>query len=106
DESELDIPAFSLEAVGLELALQGAEGDDFADALASAGARLLFRMNLANGPKSPFVAAVAVGDGKQSQLLIVTRPANGAVTVESVESSDSPLARLAPSFAAVMERWA
>ncbi|MBX3529222.1 MAG: hypothetical protein KF849_01360 [Rhizobiaceae bacterium] len=99
-----DIP-LSLEAVELELALQAAEAEEFDKALHGAGARLLFGVHPATGTAQPYVAAVVVGDGADRQFLIVTRPAEGAVSVETAETSKSPLARLAPSFAAVMERW-
>ncbi len=103
-ETALEIP-LSLEAVELELALQSADTADFDATLRSAGARVLFAVHPAAGSDAPFVAAVVVGDGEERQFLIVTRPADGSVSVETAEASRSPLARLAPSFAAVMERW-
>jgi hypothetical protein len=102
-ETTLDIP-LSLEAVELELSLQTAQTADLDAALRSAGARVLFAVHPATGSDAPFVAAVVVGDGEERQFLIVTRPADGAVSVETAETSGSPLARLAASFAAVMER--
>lgn len=87
----------------IELAVRHAEPDELDAALRDAGASLLF--DIKGGPDSPYVAAVAIGDGADRQFLIVTRPAGGDVHVEPAEESQSPLARLVPSFAAVMERW-
>lgn len=96
-------PRDSLEAVELELVLQAS--DDLEAALGQAGAKLLFRVHEGGAPDAPFSAAVVVGEGAERRFLIVRRPAGGAVSVEPVETSGDPLARLAPSFAAVMERW-
>lgn len=96
----------SFEAVVRELAEPIGKQEDLSEALLRAGARLLFCMNTPDGDEgTAYVAAVAVGDDECRRLLIVNRPASGPATVESVETSESPLARLAPSFAAVMERW-
>ena len=103
--TDIELSGLSLEAAGLEIALQSSRPEDFARVLAGAGARLLFRMNTGVGEGGPYVAAVAVGEGAQREFLIVTRPAEGAVSVEPAVSSESPVARLAPSFVAVMERW-
>lgn len=96
-------PRDSLEAVELELVLQASA--DLEAALERAGAKLLFRVHEGGRPDAPFSAAVAVGEGAERRFLIVRRPADGAVTVEPAETCGDPLARLAPSFAAVMERW-
>ncbi len=97
----------SLEALGLELALQtsGSAEADFGTALDEAGAKLLFDIHVAAAGGEDYVAAVTVGDGPERQLLIVTRPSSGAVSIEPAETSTSPIARLAPAFADVMERW-
>lgn len=100
----------SLETIELELALQsqdrvqaGFEGA-VRQALAKAGGTLLFHMRLDDGDAARWTAAVSVGDGDQRQFLIVTIPAEGDVSIEPLDRSAEPLARIAPAFAEVMER--
>jgi hypothetical protein len=106
DISERDSTALSLEAVELELALQLSDATQFDRVLADARATLLFAVHGADVADAPSVSAVVVGEGDNRQFLIVTRPPDGNVCVEDARTSRNPLARLAPSFAAVMERWA
>jgi hypothetical protein len=106
DISSPDIAGLSLEAVELELALQLADAAQFDRVLADAGATLLFAVRGADAADAPSVSAVVVGEGENRQFLIVTRPPDGDLSVEDARTSRNPLARLAPSFAAVMERWA
>ena len=97
------------ETLGLELALQDAGEQEFARAVESAGARMLFGMRIpaqsATDGEAPYVAALAVGEGDHQHFLIVTRPAGGDLSIEAAETSDLPIARIAPSFAAVLSRW-
>ena len=105
------IGSASLEAVELELALQATSGTDtdfekaLGPALDEAGARLLFDIRMIGDNQNDYVAAVSVGEGDDRQFLIVTRPSSGSPSVELAETSQLPIARLAPAFADVMERW-
>ncbi len=93
------------EIFGVDLPLEDGAGAGFDAAIAEAGASLLFSVQIADGAAERQVAAVIVGTGASRRFLIVTQPQDGPASVEAAESSHSPLAPLARSYAAVLERW-
>ena len=110
----------TLDAAELELALElnddvPGESDAAAEpagdyatsirqALDTTGGHLLFHMPAEDGAGE--VAAVAVGVGEERKVLMVTIPRDGEMRIVPSDRSPSPLARIAPSFADVMERLA
>ncbi len=98
-----------LEAVELELAIQSAmpfqEGCERAvrDALSKSGGALLFLMPPDVNEPDRWVGAVFFGAGEDISMgLITVSESRRSVTVETLERSKSPIARIAPAYAAVL----
>ena len=73
-------------------------------ALEAVDGTLLFKMQV--GPKGigEHVAAAAVGNGESRRFLLLTLPATGGeLKVETASASTSPLARIAESYAGLMD---
>ncbi|MBN9244825.1 MAG: hypothetical protein J0I98_18740 [Mesorhizobium sp.] len=82
--------------------------DEFAEvvggALEAVGGRLLFKMHLDKDGESEHVAAASVGDGGDRQFLLLTLPASGgALKVEAASKSGNPVAKIAASYAGLMD---
>ncbi|MBO6719085.1 MAG: hypothetical protein JJ913_14100 [Rhizobiaceae bacterium] len=98
-----------LEAVELELALQSAmpfeNGCENAvcEALARSGGALLFLMRPDVGEPDHWVGVVFFGADDETRMGLVTiSEKKRTVAVETLERSKSPLARIAPAYAAVL----
>lgn len=83
---------------------------DFEDvvrgALEAVGGSLLFKMKVGADNESQHVAAAAVGNGETRQFLLLTlAAAGGQLKVETVARSASPLARIAASYAGLMDAF-
>jgi hypothetical protein len=111
-ERPRDMDPVLLEAVELELALQSKmpfeTGCESAvrDALTQTGGALLFHMRPDADEPERWVGAVLFGAGEDSQIGLVTiSERQRTVSVETAERSDSPLARIAPAYAAVLTQF-
>lgn len=99
-----------LEIVELELALKhqdfielGFEGT-VSRALDRIGGTLLFQMRMNGIAGCDWVAAVALNAGEERRYAIVAQPTNGeGLLVEDVETSDIPVAGIAPAYAKLMD---
>jgi hypothetical protein len=98
------------ETTDIEAALQSQDivAQDFEKslqaALAATGGALLFQMHIDNEKAHEHVAAISVGTAKDRRFFLVILPAEGGkLRVESVESSSNPLARIARSYAGLVE---
>lgn len=75
-------------------------------ALEAVGGVLLFKMRVGESEADQHVAAAAVGAGPTRQFLILSLPAEGGrLKVEPTSHSRSPLARLAESYAGLMDAF-
>jgi hypothetical protein len=73
-------------------------------ALEAVGGTLLFKMKVGADSEAHHAAAAAVGLGHSRQLLLLTLPAHGGqLKVETTSRSTSPLARIAESYAGLMD---
>lgn len=73
-------------------------------ALESVGGTLLFKVKVGADDKAHHAAAAVVGIGKSRQFLLLTLPTRGGrLKVEPTSHSDSPLARIAESYAGLMD---
>ncbi len=73
-------------------------------ALEAVGGTLLFKMKVGADSESHHAAAAAVGLGESRQFLLLTLPTHGgALKVETTSHSNSPLARIAESYAGLMD---
>ncbi|MDQ2634770.1 MAG: hypothetical protein M3Y78_13650 [Pseudomonadota bacterium] len=82
--------------------------DDFEEvvrgALEAVGGTLLFKMKVGADGQAHHAAAAAVGLGHSRQFLLLTLPAQGGqLKVETTSRSESPLARIAESYAGLMD---
>lgn len=83
--------------------------DDFEEvvrgALEAVGGTLLFKMKIGAEDEAQHTAAAAVGLGEERQFLLLTLPAHGGgrLKVETASHSESPLARIAESYAGLMD---
>jgi hypothetical protein len=82
--------------------------DDFEEvvrgALEAVGGTLLFKMKVGADSEAHHAAAAAVGLGHSRQFLLLTLPTHGGqLKVETTSRSDSPLARIAESYAGLMD---
>lgn len=82
--------------------------DDFEEvvrgALESVGGDLLFKVKVFDAGASTHAAAAVVGLGDSRQFLLLTLPASGGrLKVETTSRSESPLARIAESYAGLMQ---
>jgi hypothetical protein len=99
----------SLETVEFELALQnqnvvslGFEGS-IRTALEGVGGEVLFQMRLEK-EDCQRVAAVRIGTGEEREFaLVIMPPGGGIMRVEPVSQSTNPLARIAESYAGLMD---
>ncbi len=67
-------------------------------------ARLLFKMKVGADDEAHHAAAAAVGLGEGRQFLLLTLPTHGGhLKVETTSRSNSPLARIAESYAGLMD---
>jgi hypothetical protein len=81
---------------------------DFEDvvrgALEAVGGTLLFKIRIGADREGQHVAAAAVGDGATRQFLLLTLPTGGGqLRVETAARSASPLAKIAASYAGLMD---
>lgn len=73
-------------------------------ALEAVGGSLLFKMRVGGAGQGQHVAAAAVGSGEARQFLLLTlAAAGGQLKVETASRSASPLARIAASYAGLMD---
>lgn len=73
-------------------------------ALEAVGGTLLFKMRVGADSEAHHAAAAAVGLGSSRQFLLLTLPAHGGqLRVETASRSNSPLARIAESYAGLMD---
>ena len=73
-------------------------------ALEAVGGTLLFKMKVGADDQAHHAAAAAVGLGNNRQFLLLTLPAHGGqLKVETTSRSKSPLARIAESYAGLMD---
>jgi hypothetical protein len=73
-------------------------------ALEAVGGKLLFKMRVGADSEAHHAAAAAVGLGASRQFLLLTLPAQGGqLKVETTSRSSSPLARIAESYAGLMD---
>jgi hypothetical protein len=74
-------------------------------ALEAVGGTLLFKMKVDADGGAQHAAAAAVGLGEERQFLLLTLPAHGGgrLKVETASHSESPLARIAESYAGLMD---
>jgi hypothetical protein len=73
-------------------------------ALEAVGGTLLFKMKMGADDEAHHAAAAAVGLGASRQFLLLTLPAHGGqLKVETTSRSNSPLARIAESYAGLMD---
>ncbi|MEP9385701.1 hypothetical protein [Mesorhizobium sp. KR9-304] len=82
--------------------------DDFEEvvrgALEAVGGTLLFKMKVGADSDAHHAAAAAVGLGEGRQFLLLTLPTHGGqLKVETTSHSSSPLARIAESYAGLMD---
>jgi hypothetical protein len=87
---------------------QEVSDDDFEEvvrgALEAVGGTLLFKMRVGADEEALHAAAAAVGLGSSRQCLLLTLPTHGGqLKVETTSRSDSPLARVAESYAGLMD---
>lgn len=74
------------------------------EAIDGVGGTLLFQMLVGADDEGYHAAAAAVGKGAGRNFLLLTMPAGGGqLKVESTAQSDDPLARLAESYAGLMD---
>lgn len=109
DQRPVDIDPLMLEAVELELSLRSAmpfkDGCENAvrEALADSDGGLLFHMPADADEPGRWVGAVLFVSGVDTSIGLVTISEDkGTVSVEAVERSTNPLARIAPAYAAVL----
>lgn len=73
-------------------------------ALEAVGGTLLFKMKVGADEEAHHAAAAAVGLGHSRQFLLLTLPTHGGqLKVETASRSTSPLARIAESYAGLMD---
>ena len=73
-------------------------------ALEAVGGTLLFKMKVGADNEAHHAAAAAVGLGESRQFLLLTLPTHGGqLKVETTSRSKSPLARIAESYAGLMD---
>ena len=73
-------------------------------ALEAVGGTLLFKMKVGADSEAHHAAAAAVGLGGGRQFLLLTLPTHGGqLKVETTSRSKSPLARIAESYAGLMD---
>lgn len=109
DQRPDEIDPLMLEAVELELSLRSAmpfkDGCENAvrEALADSDGGLLFHMRPDADEPGRWVGAVLFVSGVDTSIGLVTISEDkGTVSVEAVERSADPLARIAPAYAAVL----
>lgn len=87
----------------------GVSDQDFEEvvrgALEAVGGKLLFKVRVGADDEAQHAAAAAVGLGHDRQFLLLTLPAHGGgrLKVETTSHSTSPLARIAESYAGLMD---
>ena len=73
-------------------------------ALEAVGGTLLYKMKVGADNEAHHAAAAAVGLGESRQFLLLTLPTHGGqLKVETTSRSKSPLARIAESYAGLMD---
>lgn len=111
-QSKLDSPVLLLPPATIMMLPTGpcVSEEDFADivqtALDAVGGTLLFRDRIAVDDKDEHVAAAFVDDGSQRQFVLLSLDAaGGKLRVETVARSDCPLARIAESYAGLLDAF-
>ena len=104
-----EAPGESLETVEFELALHNQNlvslgfEESIRAALEGTGGEMLFQMRLEDGDCQR-VAAVRIGNGDEREFaLVIMPPGGGIMRVEPVAQSSNPLARIAESYAGLMD---
>ena len=99
----------SLETVEFELALHNQNlvslgfEESILAALKGTGGEMLFQMRLEDG-ECQRVAAVRIGSGEEQEFaLVIMPPGGGIMRVEPVAQSSNPLARIAESYAGLID---
>jgi hypothetical protein len=99
----------SLETVEFELALHNQNlvslgfEESIRAALKGTGGEMLFQMRLEDG-ECQRVAAVRIGSGEEQEFaLVIMPPGGGIMRVEPVAQSSNPLARIAESYAGLID---
>jgi hypothetical protein len=114
---DAQVVAENLEKAGTETALEIAPlGDVVSDetfeylvrqALDAVHGTMLFKMRLGEDGAGQHVAAASIGDGRSQQFLVLTLPVSGGrLRVETAAKSDSPVARIAASYAGLARAFA
>lgn len=100
----------SSDTAEIEAALQDQDivGQDFErslqTALATTGGTLLFQMQIDKDEGHEHVAAISIGAAEERRLFLVVLPADGGkLKLEPVETSDNPLAKIAPAYAGLVD---
>jgi hypothetical protein len=100
----------SADTAEIEAALQGQDivAQDFErslqTALSTTGGTLLFQMQIDKDEGHEHVAAISIGAAEERRLFLVVLPADGSkLKLEPVETSKNPLARIAPSYAELVD---
>ncbi len=74
------------------------------EAIEGVGGTLLFKMKVGEDDDAYHAAAAAVGNGDGRNFLLLTLPAHGGpLKVETAAQSGDPLARIAESYAGLMD---
>ena len=109
--------AENLQTAGNETALKIAPvGDAISDdtfeylvrqALDAVHGIMLFKIRIGNEDGGQHVAAASIGEGESRQFLVLTLPVGGGrLRVETAAKSESPVARIAASYAALAQAFA
>lgn len=108
-ETETAAAGESLETVEFELALHNQNlvslgfEESIRAALQGTGGEMLFQMRVED-EECQRVAAVRIGSGEEQEFaLVIMPPGGGIMRVESVNQSSNPLARIAESYAGLMD---
>ncbi len=104
-KSEIELPE---DRVPDPIASGAVSDDDFEaivnGALEAVGGTLLFRQTTGKGEQACHAAAAVVGLGEGRQFLLLTLPVQGGqLKVEPTSQSENPLARIAESYASVLD---
>lgn len=105
---EADAPVLASETILAPRMSRDVSEKDFEEvvrgALEAVEGTLLFKMRIGADGDAQHAAAAVVGLGESRQFLLLTLPARGGqLKVETASRSESPLARIAESYAGLMD---